>query len=295
MDVISLTKELVARRSITPEDAGCQPLLAGILSEAGFDVSHHHFGEVDNLLATHVAETSDGERPGPHVMWIGHTDVVPSGPESNWTSPPFEPTERDGFLFGRGVADMKGSDAAMVVALCGFVKAHPNHPGRVSLVITSDEEGPAVDGIKALVPYLKDNQLWPDACLVGEPSSQAVLGDQIRIGRRGSIQAVLRIKGKQGHTAYALPEDNPVHRAGPLMAALGALRFDDGDAAFDHSRLQISNIHTGTPSGPKNRPSEVPPPVSSLGVFDKVLAHAPTTASKNSPEHGPNGSALTRQ
>lgn len=246
MDVISLTKELVARRSITPEDAGCQPLLAGILSEAGFDVSHHRFGEVDNLLATHVAETNEGERPWPHVMWIGHTDVVPSGPESNWTSPPFEPTERDGFLFGRGVADMKGSDAAMVVALCGFVKAHPNHPGRVSLVITSDEEGPAVDGIKALVPYLKDNQLWPDACLVGEPSSQAVLGDQIRIGRRGSIQAVLRIKGKQGHTAYALPEDNPVHRAGPLMAALGALRFDDGDAAFDHSRLQISNIHAGT-------------------------------------------------
>ena len=243
VDVIELTKALVAKRSITPEDAGCQDLLVEILEKAGFEVSHHRFGEVDNFLATHAGDVS---QPHPHLMWIGHTDVVPSGPESQWSSPPFEPAIVDGFLVGRGVADMKGSDAAMVLALCEFVQAHPNHPGRVSLVITSDEEGPAIDGIRALVPHLKAHGLWPDACLVGEPSSHQILGDQIRIGRRGSIQAVLTIQGKQGHTAYALPEDNPVHRAGSLIAALGALRFDDGDEAFDHTRLQISNIQAGT-------------------------------------------------
>ncbi len=243
MDVITLTKALVAKRSITPEDAGCQPMLAKLLEEAGFTVSHHRFGEVDNFIATHVGDPNHAH---PHLMWIGHTDVVPSGPEDRWSSPPFEPTIVDGHLVGRGVADMKGSDAAMVLALCDFVKAQPKHPGRVSLVITSDEEGPAVDGIRALVPHLKEQGLWPDACLVGEPSSHRQLGDQIRIGRRGSIQAVLTIQGKQGHTAYALPEDNPVHRAGALIQALGALRFDDADGAFDNTRLQISNIHAGT-------------------------------------------------
>ncbi len=243
MDVIDLTKALVAKPSVTPDDAGCQPMLATLLSEAGFEVSHHRFGEVDNLLATHAGEAADG---GAHLLWIGHTDVVPPGPEAQWSSPPFEPTERNGELIGRGVVDMKGSDAAMVLALIDFVERHPNHPGRVSLLITSDEEGPAIDGIRAVVPHLKASGLWPDVCLVGEPSSHAALGDRIRIGRRGSIQAVLTIEGKQGHTAYSRPEDNPAHRAGPLIAALGALEFDDGDAAFDPTRLQISNIQAGT-------------------------------------------------
>ena len=243
MDVIDLTKALVAKRSITPDDAGCQPMLATMLSEAGFEVSHHRFGEVDNLLATHGGASP---QTGPHILWIGHTDVVPPGPEDQWSSPPFEPTERGGELVGRGVADMKGSDAAMVVALIDFVERHPDHAGRVSLLITSDEEGPAIDGIRAVVPHLKESGLWPDVCLVGEPSSHAALGDRIRIGRRGSIQAVLRIEGKQGHTAYSLPEDNPAHRAGPLIAALGALEFDDGDEAFDPTRLQISNLQAGT-------------------------------------------------
>ena len=243
MDVIDLTKALVAKRSITPDDAGCQPMLATMLSEAGFEVSHHRFGEVDNLLATHGGASP---QTGPHILWIGHTDVVPPGPEDQWSSPPFEPTERGGELVGRGVADMKGSDAAMVVALIDFVERHPDHAGRVSLLITSDEEGPAIDGIRAVVPHLKATGLWPDVCLVGEPSSHAALGDRIRIGRRGSIQAVLRIEGKQGHTAYSLPEDNPAHRAGPLIAALGALEFDDGDEAFDPTRLQISNLQAGT-------------------------------------------------
>jgi len=244
MNVMDLTKELVSRRSITPEDAGCQELIAQLLSENGFTITHHRFGDVDNLLATHLGQS--GVDAHPHLLWIGHTDVVPPGPEEEWSSGPFEPTIVDGFLVGRGVADMKGSVAGMVVALIDFVKAHPDHPGRVSLVITSDEEGPAIDGVRALVPYLEENGLWPDACLVGEPSANQMLGDQIRIGRRGSIQAVLTIKGKQGHTAYALPEDNPVHRAGALIQALGALSFDDADDAFDHTRLQISNIHAGT-------------------------------------------------
>jgi succinyl-diaminopimelate desuccinylase len=243
MDVIDLTKALVAKRSITPDDAGCQALLTELLGEAGFEISHHRFGEVDNLLATHVGASA---QTGPHILWIGHTDVVPPGPEDQWSSPPFEPTERDGELVGRGVADMKGSDAAMVVALIDFVERHPDHAGRVSVLITSDEEGPAIDGIRAVVPHLKETGLWPDVCLVGEPSSHAALGDRIRIGRRGSIQAVLTIEGKQGHTAYSLAQDNPAHRGGPLIAALGALEFDDGDEAFDPTRLQISNLQAGT-------------------------------------------------
>lgn len=246
MDVITLTKTLIERPSITPHDEGCQPLLAELLTNAGFAVSHHRFGQVDNLLATHVGCPDDSTSGSPHLMWIGHTDVVPPGPEAQWTSPPFKAVERGGALYGRGVADMKGSVAAMVVALIDFVKAHPSHPGRVSLALTSDEEGPAIDGIRALVGTLQSESLMPDVCLVGEPSSQAVLGDQIRIGRRGSIQAVCRIFGKQGHTAYALPEDNPVHRGGAFIQALGALRFNDADEAFASTRLQISNIHAGT-------------------------------------------------
>ena len=238
-EVRALAIELIRRESVTPEDAGCQSVLADRLRAAGMTVESIRFGQVDNLLATH----GDGQ---PHLLLLGHTDVVPSGPVDQWQSPPFEPTERDGYLFGRGAADMKSSDAAFVVALEQFLRSKPNHAGRISLLLTSDEEGPARDGVRRVVPELEARGLLPDFVLVGEPSSSAQLGDVIRIGRRGSIQSVLRVRGVQGHTAYADPADNPVHRAGPLLAALGALDFNDGDEYFPPTRLQISNVQAGT-------------------------------------------------
>lgn len=234
-----LTGSLLERASITPDDAGCQPLIAERLAAAGMEVETFRVGEVDNLFAWHGQSQ-------PHLLLLGHTDVVPTGPESEWSSPPFHPTERDGRLYGRGAADMKASVAAFVVALESYLADRPDHPGRISLLLTSDEEGPARDGVRAVVPVLEERGLLPDACLVGEPSSLERLGDNLRIGRRGSIQATLRIFGRQGHTAYADPVDNPVHRAGPLLAALGELSFDDGDAHFPPTRLQISNVQAGT-------------------------------------------------
>ena len=237
--VASLTEQLIARRSVTPEDAGCQPLIAARLEAVGMQLESMAVEDVVNLLARHG-------RGRPHLMLLGHTDVVPPGQEAEWTSPPFEPTRRDGHLFGRGAADMKSSVAAFVVALEMFLNRHPDHPGTISLLLTSDEEGVARHGVRAVVPMLNDRDLLPDACLVGEPSSLERLGDNVRIGRRGSIQARLVIRGRQGHTAYADPADNPVHRAGPLLAALGQMNFDDGDDYFPATRLQISNVNAGT-------------------------------------------------
>lgn len=238
-DVVELTRALIGRPSVTPDDAGCQELLADRLGAAGMEVERLRFGAVDNLLATHGQGT-------PHLLLLGHTDVVPPGPESAWTSPPFEPVERDGHLHGRGTADMKGSVAAFVLAVEGFLAAHPDHPGTLSVLLTSDEEGPADDGTVRVVDVLREQGRLPDHVLVGEPSSKQRLGDVIRIGRRGSIQAVLRLRGVQGHTAYADPDDNPAHRVAPALAALAGLRFDDGDASFPPTRLQISNLRAGT-------------------------------------------------
>jgi succinyl-diaminopimelate desuccinylase len=237
--VRALTEDLISRASITPEDAGCQALVADRLRSVGMRVECIDVEDVRNLFAQHG-------KGAPHLLLLGHTDVVPPGPRADWTSPPFEPSERDGYLYGRGAADMKSSVAAFVVALEEFLQAHPDHPGTVSLLLTSDEEGPAQFGVRAVVPELERRGLLPDACLVGEPSSLEQLGDNLRIGRRGSIQARLSIRGRQGHTAYAHPADNPVHRAGPLIAELGSLRFDDGDEYFPPTRLQISNIQAGT-------------------------------------------------
>jgi len=237
--VFELAVELMRRESVTPADAGCMELIGARLEAVGMVVERIDVGEVCNLFARH------GEG-GPHLMLLGHTDVVPSGPPEHWTSPPFAPKVRDGVLYGRGAADMKSSDAAFVVALEEFLAEHPGHAGTVSLLLTSDEEGPARDGVRAVVPELERRGLLPDACLVGEPSSRERLGDTIRIGRRGSIQAKLKVRGIQGHTAYADPADNPVHRAGPLIAALGRMDFDDGDEYFPSTRLQISNINAGT-------------------------------------------------
>jgi succinyl-diaminopimelate desuccinylase len=237
--VFELAVELMRRESVTPTDAGCMELIADRLEAVGMVVERINVGEVCNLFARHGAGA-------PHLMLLGHTDVVPPGPLEHWTSPPFVPEVRAGVLYGRGAADMKSSDAAFVVALEDFLAEHPGHSGTVSLLLTSDEEGPARDGVRAVVPELERRGLLPDACLVGEPSSRERLGDTIRIGRRGSIQAKLKIRGIQGHTAYADPADNPVHRAGPLIAALGRMDFDDGDEYFPPTRLQISNINAGT-------------------------------------------------
>lgn len=237
--VLALARELISRVSVTPEDAGCQALIAERLEAAGMTVESIDVEDVSNLFARHGSGS-------PHLMLVGHTDVVPPGPESDWTSPPFEPEIRDGVLYGRGAADMKSSVAAFVLALETFLAMQPDHFGTISLLLTSDEEGPARHGVRAVVPHLRSRGLMPDACLVGEPSSRDRLGDVIRIGRRGSIQGRLIIRGIQGHTAYADPRDNPAHRAGPLLAELGRLDFDDGDAFFPPTRLQISNLRAGT-------------------------------------------------
>jgi len=237
-EVLALTRELIARESVTPADAGCQTLLAERLARAGLEIRHWRFGEVENLFATH----GDG---APHLLFLGHTDVVPPGPLEQWTSPPFAPTLRDGRLYGRGAADMKGAVAALVLALERFVADTPNHRGRISLLLTSDEEGIAVDGVARVVPELERLGWLPDHVLVGEPSSSQDLGDVIRVGRRGSIQARMVVTGIQGHTAYAAPDTNPAHRLAPLVHALAALQFDDGDQAFPATTLQISNLIAG--------------------------------------------------
>ncbi|MDT8448852.1 MAG: succinyl-diaminopimelate desuccinylase [Wenzhouxiangellaceae bacterium] len=237
--VVELARTLIRRRSLTPDDAGCQPLVADRLAAARFAVEDFRFGEVDNLLAVHGSGR-------PHLMLLGHTDVVPPGPEAEWSQPPFAAAVVDGRLYGRGAADMKSSVAAFVVALERFVAGHADHPGTLSLLLTSDEEGLAADGVRRIVGLLRERGQLPDHVLVGEPSSDERLGDVIRVGRRGSIQGRLTVRGKQGHTAYARPADNPVHRVAPALSALAGLEFDDGDAAFPATTLQVSNVRAGT-------------------------------------------------
>jgi succinyl-diaminopimelate desuccinylase len=237
--VLALASALIARRSVTPDDGGCQALLAERLTAAGFAVEHLPFGAVQNLLAWH------GEG-GPLTLFLGHTDVVPPGPESAWTSPPFQPTVRDGVLYGRGAADMKGGVAAFTVALERFVAAHPVHRGRVGLMLTSDEEGEAVDGVARVVEALTARGERIDYCIVGEASSRERLGDVVRIGRRGSLHGRLRVRGVQGHVAYPERAVNPLHRLAPALAELCATRWDEGDADFPPTSFQISNLHAGT-------------------------------------------------
>lgn len=238
-DVVQLACELLERPSLTPDDAGCCDLIRSRLERLGMQSQDLSDANVTNWYFSHG-------QGSPHLMLLGHTDVVPPGPEREWTTPPFEPTIERGHLRARGAADMKSSVAAFVVALEDFIRGCPNHPGTVSLLLTSDEEGPAVHGVRSAVRWLQANNQLPDACLVGEPSSQETLGDGIRIGRRGSINASLHIQGVQGHTAFADPSDNPVHFAAPLLAALTAMTFDDGDTHFPATRLQISNLAAGS-------------------------------------------------
>lgn len=238
-DVVALTCDLIARASVTPGDAGCQALLAGRLERAGFHCEHLRLGEVDNLWATHG-------QGAPVLVLLGHTDVVPTGPVSAWTSDPFDPQIREGVLYGRGAADMKGSVAAFVVAAEQFVAAHPDHPGTLAVLLTSDEEGDAIDGVRRVADIFRERGQAIDWCITGEPSSTAVLGDLLRVGRRGSLSGTLTVKGVQGHVAYPDKARNPIHLAAPALAELTARHWDDGFESFPPTSLQVSNIHAGT-------------------------------------------------
>ncbi|KGM56497.1 succinyl-diaminopimelate desuccinylase [Lysobacter arseniciresistens ZS79] len=240
-DVLQLTQDLIALPSVTPDDAGCQTLIANRLAAAGFACEHLRFGAVDNLWATHG---SDGD--GPTLVLLGHTDVVPPGPREAWASDPFAPEIRDGVLYGRGAADMKGSVAAFVVAAERFVAAHPGHPGRLALLLTSDEEGDAIDGVRQVAQLFRERGERLDWCITGEPSSTARLGDLLRVGRRGSLTGTLTVRGVQGHVAYPDKARNPVHQALPALAELAARRWDDGFETFPPTSLQISNVDAGT-------------------------------------------------
>lgn len=236
---LALACALIRRRSVTPDDAGCQDLMVERLQALGFAIERLRFGEVDNFWARR------GDT-GPLLVFAGHTDVVPTGPLERWRSDPFEPTLRDGMLYGRGAADMKGSLAAMITACERFVAAHPDHPGSVGFLITSDEEGPAVDGTVRVVDWLQQRGIRIDACLVGEPSSSRRLGDMVKNGRRGSLNGRLIVQGQQGHVAYPQQVRNPIHAAGALIEALSTEVWDRGNAYFPPTSFQISNIQAGT-------------------------------------------------
>ena len=238
-DVLQLTCELIARASITPDDAGCQPLIAQRLQAVGFSIESLRFGEVDNFWATH------GSGDGPVLVLLGHTDVVPPGPREAWASDPFAAEIRDGVLYGRGAADMKGSVAAFVIALERFVAAHPQHAGTVGLLLTSDEEGDAIDGVRKVADVFRARGQRIDWCITGEPSSRHALGDLLRVGRRGSLSATLTVRGVQGHVAYPEKARNPIHQALPALAELAARQWDQGFETFPPTSLQISNIHAG--------------------------------------------------
>lgn len=237
--VLELAKELIARRSVTPEDAGCQALLARRLSAAGFHCETVVCGEVTNLWARRGAAR-------PLVCFAGHTDVVPPGPLSEWRSDPFVPTIRDGRLYGRGAADMKSSIAAFVLAAEAFAAERPGHSGSIALLLTSDEEGPSVDGTVRVVERMKSRGESIDYCVVGEPTSVNALGDMIKKGRRGSLSGRLKVRGVQAHIAYPHLGRNPVHELAPALAELAAMEWDRGNDFFPPTSWQVSSIHAGT-------------------------------------------------
>ena len=242
--VLALAEALIERPSVSPCDCGCQELLLARLAKCGFACERMRFGEVDNFWATHGAGDA-----GQQLIFAGHTDVVPAGPPEDWTSPPFKPTIRDGFLYGRGAADMKSSLAAMVVAAERFVANHPDHPGTLAFLVTSDEEADAVDGTVRVVGTLCERGVALGCCVVGEPSSTTRLGDTVRIGRRGSLSGVATVVGVQGHVAYPHLAVNPIHVAAAALHDLTSRCWDDGDDDFPPTTFQISNIHAGTGAG----------------------------------------------
>ncbi|WP_020559279.1 succinyl-diaminopimelate desuccinylase [Thiofilum flexile] len=236
---LELTQQLIAQPSVTPNDATCQQILAERLHSVGFQAEHLRFQDVDNLWLRRGEER-------PLFCFAGHTDVVPTGPLTEWNSEPFKPEIRDGLLYGRGAADMKGSIAAFTIAAERFVQDYPHHKGSIALLLTSDEEGPSINGTVKVVETLEARQEKIDWCLVGEPSSNERLGDTIKNGRRGSLSGYLVVKGKQGHVAYPQRAINPLHKLAPAMAALVAKTWDQGNAFFPPTTFQISNLQSGT-------------------------------------------------
>jgi len=242
-ETLKLARALIERPSLTPDDAGCQHLLAERLEPQGFKVEWLPFGKVSNVIFTHGQAIGPDE---PSLWFLGHTDVVPPGPLEDWTSPPFKAVVRNNILYGRGAADMKGGVAAMVTAAEAMVREHPDHAGQVGILLTSDEEGEAVDGVKRVAEVLRQRNSAPTWCLVGEPSSQRQLGDTVRIGRRGSTQARLKIQGVQGHSAFPQALDNPIHRLAGFLDSLIHTQWDQGDENFPPTHCQVTNIHAGT-------------------------------------------------
>ncbi|MDH5357295.1 MAG: succinyl-diaminopimelate desuccinylase [Gammaproteobacteria bacterium] len=236
---LDLTKNLISCASVTPDDQGCQVLLADRLAAIGFTTEHLRFGDTDNLWARRGTD-------GPVFVFAGHTDVVPTGPAEKWSSDPFKPEIRDGLLYGRGTADMKGSIAAMVTACERFIIDHPNHQGSIAFLITSDEEGPATGGTVKVIETLEARNEKIDWCLVGEPTSTDKVGDVVKNGRRGSLNGRLTIKGKQGHIAYPQLAENPIHLLAPALHELCAIEWDQGNEDFPPTSFQISNLNSGT-------------------------------------------------
>jgi succinyl-diaminopimelate desuccinylase len=236
---LELAQALIARASVSPTDGGCQALMIERLEAIGFSVDHLRFGPVDNFWATRG-------RGGPVFCFAGHTDVVPTGPLDDWQSDPFQPVIRDGLLYGRGAADMKSGLAAMLTASEEFIARHPNHLGTLAFLITSDEEGPSVDGTRRVVEVLRERRETIDWCLVGEPSSETVLGDTIKIGRRGSLSGRLTVHGVQGHIAYPQFANNPIHALAPALAELTSRSWDLGNEHFQPTTFQVSNLSAGT-------------------------------------------------
>jgi succinyl-diaminopimelate desuccinylase len=238
-NTLGLAKDLISRRSVTPEDDGCQAMLAERLEAIGFKATHLCFDDVDNLWITR----GDGD---PIFAFVGHTDVVPTGPLDQWNSDPFSPEIRDGHLYGRGAADMKSGIAAFVTAVERFIDEHPDHKGTVALLITSDEEGPSINGTRRVVDYLEENNIKIKWCLVGEPSSEKNVGDVVKNGRRGSLGGKLIVRGIQGHVAYPHLAENPIHKLSPVLNELCAKVWDEGNEFYPPTSFQISNIHAGT-------------------------------------------------
>ena len=236
---LELAKDLISRASVTPDDQGCQKLMCERLEKIGFSIEALPFGEVTNFWARRG-------NTEPLLAFAGHTDVVPTGPVENWHTDPFKPTVKDGMLYGRGAADMKGSLAAMVTACESFIVDHPNHEGSIGFLITSDEEGPSINGTVKVVETLEARNEKITWCLIGEPSSVSIVGDVIKNGRRGSINGALKVRGKQGHVAYPHLAANPFHLAAPALTELAAMEWDQGNGHFPPTTFQIANIHAGT-------------------------------------------------
>jgi succinyl-diaminopimelate desuccinylase len=236
---LELTHELISRASVTPADEGCQELMANRLDRIGFRIERWRYGNVDNLWARR------GDA-GPLLCFAGHTDVVPTGPLEEWRSDPFKPVIREGLLYGRGAADMKSGLAAMLTAAESFIAEHPAHRGAVAFLITSDEEGPSVDGTRRVVETLRERGERIDWCIVGEPSSESAIGDTIKIGRRGSLSGRLTVHGVQGHIAYPQFAENPIHSFAPALAELSSRVWDQGNEHFQPTTFQVSNLNAGT-------------------------------------------------